>query len=332
MPREIDVVTQLTALFIAAGPVLLPNCGCPKTEYEYDRTIRLDVNSADQHVQVALAAPVGAELSQNPGLCGALCVTPSNTTGSESVLGCERAEHGGDPAILCHISGRDDCGGVGRVPPGLTPAEQLSSPNGPVDVRGDFLARAARLEAASVHAFLLLAQELRVHGAPAALVSLARRAAYEELGHARAMARLSRRYGVQPSPPIVRQSALRPRSLLTMARDNAVEGCVHETFGALHANWQGRNAADHSVRHCLNHIATEELSHAALSWNIAAWFHSVASPSERRDVRAARDTASDHLASDTAPEPHALLERDLGVPSRTARRHLLGQLRETVWS
>jgi len=312
-------------MFFAAGPLATAACGCPATDYSFDRTLRLDLNSSDPAVQDAIAAAIGSDLGQS---CDALCSQPQTGTGSETLVGCERGELDGDAAVVCHVHGHDDCGGVGRVPPGLMPAPSL-----PVrgDVRGEYLARAARLEAAAVHAFVLLGRELHLHGAPPELVAAAERAAVEELGHARAVASLARRFGVQPELPELRDR-LEPRALLDVALDNATEGCVRETLGALVAAHQARHAADPEVRHALGHVAVEELSHAELSWRIAEWFESVASREDRSRVRAARDALLRELAAAPTPAPDARLQHDLGLPSAETRRALTRDLCDMVLS
>src|SRR4029079_19106973 len=67
--------------------------------------------------------------------------------------------------------------GVGRRPATLSPTNFA-----PATSRlGDYLARAAHLEAASVVAFGALEAELRAHGAPPPLVRLAARSARDEV-------------------------------------------------------------------------------------------------------------------------------------------------------
>jgi hypothetical protein len=63
---------------------------------------------------------------------------------------------------------------------------------------------------------------------------------------------------VAPAPPA--------RSLEELAVENAVEGCVRETYGALTAIWQARTAKDPSVAAAVRRIARDETRHAALSW------------------------------------------------------------------
>jgi hypothetical protein len=124
---------------------------------------------------------------------------------------------------------------IGRRPAGLLVAQA------PVrEGLGALFARIARLEAASVPAFERLEEELRAFGAPAALLAGCRRAARDEIRHARTMTALARRHGAEPEVPVL--SAIAPRDLETIARENAVEGCVRETYGALVATHQAMNA------------------------------------------------------------------------------------------
>ena len=95
---------------------------------------------------------------------------------------------------------------------------------------GDFLARCAHQEAASVFSFSRLARELEAHGAPRQLVARARAARADESRHAAIVGALARERGGELSP--VRIESLHVRSLEEMALENAVEGCVLETYGA----------------------------------------------------------------------------------------------------
>jgi hypothetical protein len=180
----------------------------------------------------------------------------------------------------------------------------------------------AWLEAASVPAFLRLADELKAHGAPEVLVRAARRSAGDEIRHTRAAGALARRHGA-PVPEV----ELRPfssRSLEAMLLENAREGCVRETFGAVVAGWQARHAQDAQVRAELGRIAEEELRHAELAWAVDAWAEEQLTPEERQRVRDARLEAFHELERLLAEEePDAVLVQQAGVPSRDSALHLL---------
>lgn len=134
---------------------------------------------------------------------------------------------------------------------------------------GELFARMAWLEAASVPAFLRLADELKAHGAPEVLVRAARRSAGEEVRHARAMKALAQRHGAPV--PEVEIAPFTSRPLEAMVLENAREGCVRETYGAVVAGWQARTARDAQVREELGRIAGDELRHAELAWAVEAW-------------------------------------------------------------
>jgi hypothetical protein len=185
------------------------------------------------------------------------------------------------------------------------------------------------VEAASVPAFERLAEELEAHGAPERLVRAARSAAGDEVRHARAMELLARRHGA-PLPE-VRVEPFRPRSLEALALENAIEGCVRETYGALLSGWQARTAGDAEVRHVMGPIAEEELRHAELSWALDAWAARRLDAEARARVREARHEALRTLEREVEEQvtPEELVQV-AGLPSREAARELLRGLAELV--
>jgi hypothetical protein len=194
---------------------------------------------------------------------------------------------------------------------------------------GDFLAHAAYLEAVSVPAFLQLSRQLQAHGAPRNLVARARRAARDEVRHARIMSRLARAHGgVVPEGRVIDPGT---PSLLEIALLNATEGCVRETWGAACTLAQSHNATDPSLRRAMRGIARDELAHAALSWDIAAWIARRLTPAERREVEAARRRAiaelEDQAQSPCPEEARAVL----GLPSMEQIRRILSGMRSEVW-
>ncbi|HEX7664753.1 MAG TPA: hypothetical protein VF407_09585, partial [Polyangiaceae bacterium] len=143
-----------------------------------------------------------------------------------------------DPTII-------DCqscpNGSGRRPEGLAAPRRANGAH--TSAIGLYFAEMAHLEGASVHAFRSLESELVAHGAPVDLVAAACRAAEDEVRHAQETARLAHRHGATP-PEVVVAKAEAVRTLEAIALENAVEGCVRETFGALVATWQAAHAAD----------------------------------------------------------------------------------------
>jgi hypothetical protein len=195
---------------------------------------------------------------------------------------------------------------------------------------GSYFAEIAHLEAAAVVAFRVLRDELRAQGAPKKLVRAAARAARDEIRHARATGALARRFGATPRVPVVAPAS--PRSLEAMALENAIEGCVRETYGALLATRQARLATDPVVRAAMRRIARDETRHAALSWQVGRWLETRLAPAARRNVALARQTAAAELVTALASEPEASFAGLAGLPSAAEATQLASQLQRQLWS
>jgi hypothetical protein len=193
---------------------------------------------------------------------------------------------------------------------------------------GDFFARCSWLEAAAVHAFRRLARELTAHGAPRRLVSRARVAARDEIRHTRDTAAIARRFGGRPRRPAAR--ALPVRGLEAVARENAIEGCVRETYGALVAMWQAERASDPAVARALARIARDEARHASIAWQVAEWAHPrLGAAAQARVERARRNALADLRAEIAAEPPHDVVQR-AGVPTAAQAACLLDALEHSV--
>lgn len=136
---------------------------------------------------------------------------------------------------------------------------------------GELLARMATLEAEAVPAFRRLAHELAAFGAPRKLRRRASRSRKDEERHARTMTSLARRNGCLPASIMEPPQGLPLRSLEEVALENAIEGCIRETYGAWNAVKQSREARDPELRATMKRIAGDELRHAELAWEIHAW-------------------------------------------------------------
>ena len=172
----------------------------------------------------------------------------------------------------------------------------------------------------------ILARELEHHGAPARLTALAKESARDEVRHAREMGALARRYG-SSFTPAPKPRGRRARSLPRVAYENAVEGCVRETYGALVATYQASNARDPMVRAAMarNREGRDE-----------ARIPRVEDPGVgRRPPRGARPPlararryahAVDTLLAELSREPDAILVREAGVPRAKEAQRLLREL------
>jgi len=178
---------------------------------------------------------------------------------------------------------------------------------------GRHFARSAELEAASVAAFEVIARELEQYGAPRELIAAARLAAADEVRHACATARLARRFGGVPRAPRIRP--LPARSLEVFALDNATEGCVRETFGALVGHHQAAMARDAEIAEVMSGIAEDETLHAALSHRMARWVNQQLTAAQRERVAAARAASATTLLRELAvDEPDAEMRELAGLP------------------
>lgn len=215
--------------------------------------------------------------------------------------------------------GADNCA-IGRRPPGL-------SSSGTTDCAfalGRFFAEAAHLEAASVPAFERLSLELAFHGAPKALREAMLSAALEELEHTRITADLARGFGAQPVAPEVQGQPM--RSLLELAIDNAAEGCVRETFGALVAQYQALHAQHPRIRQAMIGIAQDETRHAELSWELDRWVTGELDADGQAAVHEARRRAVEKLQQDLEAQVDPTLVLEAGLPTPEIAKRLLATL------
>lgn len=244
----------------------------------------------------------------------ALEVDPTTPTGGGAEPGAPVEADGlSTPVAVCRMR-TQYTGGIGRRPEGLS----LHDASG-ASVAGVYFARVEQLERAAVIAFERLADELERLEAPRSLVETTRRGVVQERRHARIAARWRARFGGAPS--VIDCAPARPdRSLLELARENAAEGCVHETWGAVLAAAQASLVDEPVLGGDLASIACDEAAHAALSLRIDAWARSRLDATSRRALDEARRDAVRELA-------HAVLDAPsnlgvVGVPDRRGQARL----------
>ena len=200
----------------------------------------------------------------------------------------------------------------------------------PVDTRlagaRGFFAACARTEAASVDAFLILADELRSLDAPTSLVRACEDAACEERSHARTMSELA---GIETVS--IEASPRAKRNALAIAMENVRSGLVVETFAALLNHFQSLNAGRVDLRAQLAAVASDESRHAELSRRIHAFLFTRLSDTERRAVETERLAAMADLEAEirrTTPSP---VVAEVGLPTRGQQAVLFEQLKRQVW-
>lgn len=260
-PRSLSVIAFL----------VLQGCCGSDPEY-FDEVVRED------HDGVVEGAVLGEIIEANPteeARCAAAChalVDADDGDGGEVVDCAASTFAGGDPwepsntsvTISCTTERVDQ---VARPPTCGRRPLGLRATDGTMRDAGEWFARVAHLEAASVVAFEELAAALVLHGAPTSLVARCFEAADDERVHARMIAALARRGGARVAEV---STDVAPTGLLALALHNAIEGGVHEAFAAILAAHQARHAP-RELRGTFARIAEDECAHGQLSWDVHAW-------------------------------------------------------------
>lgn len=194
---------------------------------------------------------------------------------------------------------------------------------------GALFAAIGQIKDASVAAFHRLSRELAAFNAPVRLVRSARRAAFDEMRHARAMNKLARMHGAEPTR--VDAGELRTRSFDEMAFENAMEGCVRQTWDAALARWAGEHAVDEVVRFEMARIARDQTEHTTLAWRVLAWAMPRITPATRDRLRRAMKATVSALSAELHQEPAADAVQAGVLPNASAARAMFERMRETVW-
>jgi hypothetical protein len=201
---------------------------------------------------------------------------------------------------VCAVEGR----GHGNI-------QKLSTISGKNE-RARYFARAYHAEASSVAAFLQLRSELDLHNAPKELLERCSVAANEEVHHARMMAKMAKDCGNEL--PTLDFGELPHRSLFDLVLDNAIEGCIFESYSALKAHFQAQNAIDSGIRAIMKVIATDETKHAQLAWDIHQYLMSLLSSTEQQQIRIAQQQALKQLITQAGQENSQSCASEFGYP------------------
>jgi hypothetical protein len=296
---------------------------------------RLDAPADDSVPDVSSPPDSGCIALAQPGSCSPTpysCMPPGMVPGYNRAAACNQpcgANNFGCEVTLVDASESVTieclCGG-GRFPEGL--ALLRRGRDAERDPLGAVLARNAALEGAAVRAFEQLARELAAHHAPRELVARARKAARQEVTHARLLRRAAEARGCAAPAARERAAPAAPRSLRDIARENAVEGCGREALGAALLALQSRRCPDRELRAVLARIARDEMSHAQLSWDLHLWLLSRLDPGERMEVLAAHEAFLDRCEAGAPPElADERVAEALGMPTREQWRTLVRAVR-----
>ena len=335
---QLDIETILRRLMLMGVP-LLGQVGCfqgssscpstpPATTERFVEIVNPSITDGDGGVPDAGSSAVGTHISVAAYQlcaetldCDSLCHEYFDPLG-QFIVSCERvATDAFDPGterLALDAQTYYPC--EGRRPEGTG---ALPAPARACEEVGAFLARAAYLEGVSVPAFLRLERELTAHGAPRPLIRTAARAARDEIRHHRMMTSLARRFGAEPAA-IPQEFPSHVRSLEVVAVENATEGCVRESLGAILAREQAARAAVPSVRAALRAIASDEARHANLAFAVDAWTRRKLTPAASKNVARARAAEVGAVAREmSATNVGAPLVHLLGLPARATQHALV---------
>lgn len=214
---------------------------------------------------------------------------------------------------------------VGRIPAGAYIQEQPDK----TSVLGMYFSNMAAMETAAVTAFRYLTRELEAYQAPDELVRMARAAIDEEIDHAEMAGLLSQAYATPV--PEVRVDDFQLRSLFEIALENAVEGCVNETFAAACGIWQHEHAEHEAFRAVMGRVAEEESGHAELSWGIHSWIMQQLTEAQQQHIRQAQRETVAALESSFKVENDVVLRQAVGLPGVEDAARLFQELRGQLW-
>lgn len=217
---------------------------------------------------------------------------------------------------------------VGRRPADLLDGAPHACGEGD-DIVGVALAEMAHIEAASVHAFRRLEDTLVRLNADEELVMRARRAARDEVAHARLVGNLAKERGFAPRR--VELAKDHESTTFELALENAVEGCVHETLGVAYLEHQRLHAEDPALRAMAEALYEDELDHAALSWDLLAFFDARLEGKERQALRKAQQRALKDVIVEVGRIDETV-RTALGLPSQAVVAELVGTLQETLFA
>ena len=122
------------------------------------------------------------------------------------------------------------------------------------------------------------------------------------------------------------------RSLEEIAYENAVEGCVRETYAPLVAHWQALHSVSPEIRAVMSRIAEEESGHAALSWEVDSWMTPQLTPAQRAKKDQLQQDAIATLGQETKHRPSLAMVEVAGFPQTEQATQLFEGLQQELWS
>ena len=197
------------------------------------------------------------------------------------------------------------------------------------DKLGEHFAEAAYRELASVYTYDRLAQGLQEQGAPASLVTAARRAGQDKVRSARRLSRLCRCHGGTPRQPAIEPVRSRPLELI--ARDAAVEGCIKARFAGMLAQHQVEHASESNVRAVMRAIASDSLRHVALARRVVGWSTHRLGSAEQGRIQLEQGHALQALAARWTRPLDPEVRARVGLPDASVARQMVDKVLRELW-
>lgn len=173
----------------------------------------------------------------------------------------------------------------------------------------------AQMEHASIAAFAQLSLHLAALGADSELVERTHRAALDEIRHARRGFAIASAYAGEPvsagAIAELRATDASEIDFVRLAIGTLIDGCVAEGVASDVTGAASLQASDSVVRETLAMVATDELGHAELGWDILAWCMERGGTAVHEAV-ASRLHGLDRQLSDPAPELEGIPRDQLG--------------------
>lgn len=293
-------------------PVGLMTMGCSQTVNACDPGMPQPVASCTGTIiQVTMPLPAGALSDQQ---CAALC---GHLYCQEEVWfspKCSVVSVGNSAGAPSSVACRGTCI-EGRPPSDVIP------PVFPTSTGADVWDRMAWFEAQSVVEFERLADDLERLGAAPSLIARARTAADDERRHAVVASRLAGR-----ELSVLEPAVFSPRSLERVVFENFLGGCINESASAVKSVSVGLALNDAA----LLGVASDEVGHAQLSWDLHHALHDGLS----RDARNELATAGAALVERMLFADEGLSEGvriATGQPSVARWREQLSVLSSELW-
>lgn len=197
---------------------------------------------------------------------------------------------------------------------GFIPAEDLAT----------YFARQAQEEALSIFSFAELHQILQHARAPKDLLNRCLKALKEEQSHTRIAISLCEQYG--GPPPKIEVPKPTSSTIFEAALHNALVGCIQETWAALLETYQAKHTSIH--KRLQMRIATDEIAHAQLAWDIHHFFMTLLSSQERTVIT---DSMSALLACNNIDLVEAFPSSiDIGIPTEDMQQHLYTEFAKRI--